>query len=245
MSAKNGGEDVVIERAVRAISSMIVEVLEHKGLLSLILVGTISSREERTRCSDIDFFAIVESSFDYALEDRVNERLEEERDGVCAGFEARLRCFDLDFLRGGASKTVVQSIISAPRLVQRLAFYDVVWGERFDYTRFAAPMSLAQEARFLISQVRDSIERIRTGTYPTSIHNFYKLIIELVRVEAQMCGFEFHPDRCRLESFFAEEMHIIHHTMRLRRSFADTPPTDEETLSFCDGVEEYVRAFEV
>ena len=187
-------EERKIRKAISNIKSFLIGELKNKGMLSLLLVGTIVSKKERNKTSDIDFFAIVEDGFDFVLEDVINKKLDGSMYDLCLGFEARVRCFHINFLKGGKPKTRAQEFVPATRLVQRLPFYKVVWGKKFNYEEeFVKPMKLEDEALLLIKQATDSIHGIRSDKYWTSLHNFYKLVVELVRVEAQLYkGFNFH-----------------------------------------------------
>ena len=165
---------------------------------------------------------------------------------LCLGFEARVRCFHIDFLKGGKTKTMAQEFVPAARLVQKLPFYKVVWGKKFNYAeKFVNPMKLEDEARLLIKQVTDSIYGIRQDKYWTSLHNFYKLVVELVHVEAQLYkGFKFHPDRHKLVNFLKrEEQHILHKAMKLRNEFENKSKEEikKDTLDLCDEVESYIE----
>ena len=241
-------EERQIRKAISNIKSFLISELKNKGMVSLLLVGTIVSKKERNKTSDIDFFAIVEDDFDFGLEEVINKKLDDSMQDLCLGFEARVRCFHIDFLKGGKTKTRAQEFVPAARLVQRLPFYKVVWGKKFNYAEeFVKPMNLEDEARLLIKQATDSIYGIRQDKYWTSLHNFYKLVVELVRVEAQLYkGFKFHPDRHKLVNFLKrEEQHILHKAMKLRNEFENKSKEEikKDTLDLCDEVESYIEVF--
>ena len=90
--------------AVRKVKNLTIKELENRGLLSLYLAGTILSRKERTKYSDIDLFGIVKSSFDMDEEGKLNKKLKKLEKEI--GFECRFRAFPLDTLNGGRVKGV-------------------------------------------------------------------------------------------------------------------------------------------
>ena len=90
-------DEIRIDKAVSNIKNFLVKELTDKGMISLILVGTIISKKERNKNSDIDFFAIAQDDFNFQLEAEINKKLDTLKNDICLGFECRIRCFDLDF----------------------------------------------------------------------------------------------------------------------------------------------------
>jgi len=241
-------DEIRIDKAVSNIKNFLVKELTDKGMISLILVGTIISKKERNKNSDIDFFAIAQDDFNFQLEAEINKKLDALKNDICLGFECRIRCFDIDFLKGGKPKNSVHEFITAARLVQRLPFYKVVWGKEFDYEKeFVEPMKLEDEARHLIHYLKSSIEGIKKDNYSTSMHNFPKLIVELVRVEAQLnYGFTYHPYRYKLvEHLKKQEGHILHKAMKFRDEFETRTKEQvkEDALILCREAEKYIDEF--
>jgi hypothetical protein len=232
-------EDKIIDDAIKKISYVIIEELKNRGLITLYLAGTILDKEERVKTSDIDFFAIVRSDFDMNLEKYMNDALAAERQTICNGFETRLRVFPLCSLQGGEVKGIL-TILRPERIVQRLPFFKVLWGRRFDYEKdFIKPLTLKDEAKFLIDQIENIIIDIKTGNEKFPIKDFPKFVVELVRVEAQMQhDFKYHPSRSRLTKHLSKEKnHIIHKAMTLRTQGA----TRESMRRFISETEKYIE----
>ena len=52
-------EERKIRRAISNIKNFLIGELKNKGMLSLLLVGTIVSKKERNKTSDIDFLLLL------------------------------------------------------------------------------------------------------------------------------------------------------------------------------------------
>ena len=52
-------EERQIRKAISNIKSFLIGELKNKGMLSLLLVGTIVSKKERNKTSDIDFLLLL------------------------------------------------------------------------------------------------------------------------------------------------------------------------------------------
>jgi hypothetical protein len=242
-------EDKKIAKAVENIQSYLIAHLKDNGLISLLLAGTINAKKERTAISDIDFFGIVENGFDYTTEEAINKRLRELKTSLCLGYDCRLRCFDIEYLKGGKNKTFTHKYMLAPRLVQRMPFYKVVWGKKFDYHKeFVGPMKLEDEATHLMDIIMDDVRQIRMGSYASAMRNFPKQIIELARVEAQMFhGFKYHPGRYQLVRHLRKEKnHIVHKAWHFRNELHKKPSDDvqRDAVSLCTEAENYVFEFQ-
>jgi hypothetical protein len=236
-------ENKKIRKAIANIKAYLVRELKDKGLISLYLAGTILSKEERVKDSDIDFFSIVEPGFDFIVEKTINEHLLKHREDICLGFECRFRAFTISSLKGQGDNQGVISIIRAERLVQRFPFFNQLWGKKIDFKKdFAKPMKLKDEAEFLIKQLRKNMDDVRRKKEKFPVDDFPKFVIELVRVEAQAYhGFKYHPARRKLQNHLREQKeHIIHKAMRLR----ENPFTRQELLSFFDEVDNYILYLE-
>jgi hypothetical protein len=234
-------EEKRIDDAINKISKFIIDTLKDKGLITLYLAGTILDKEERVATSDIDFFAIVESEFDLDQEKEINNLLISKKHDICNDFECRLRVFPLCSLQGGEIKGILR-ILRPERLVQRLPFFKIIWGKKWDYEKdFIKPMTLQDEAQFLIQQIEKIIVDVKAGKEGFPIKDFPKFLIELVRVEAQMFhNYTYNPSRSRLAKHLSKDKeHIIHKAMILREKDASR----EELLSFIKDIEGYIKFF--
>ncbi|MBN2459935.1 hypothetical protein JXB28_06645 [Candidatus Woesearchaeota archaeon] len=232
-------EDKKINATVSNIAEFIVSRLEGRGLISLYLAGTILSRKERVPDSDIDFFGVMSSDFNPAEEEAINSELEKQKESLCKGFECRFRGFFLDELQSGKPRSMVGKLMRPERLAQRFPFFKLVWGKKFNYKKdFVKPMQLKDEANFLIEFIEKAIKDLRAKKQKFPVEDFPKFIIELIRVEAMMFqGYNYHPDRKRLQHFLRkQESHIIHKAMDLRRRKAGW----DEMVAFCADVEKYI-----
>jgi hypothetical protein len=232
-------EEKRINSAIKDISKVIVDKLKDKGLITLYLAGTILDKEERIATSDIDFFAIVESEFDMNLEKEINNALASNQHELCHDFECRIRVFPLCSLQGGEIKGIL-NILRPERIVQRLPFFKLIWGKKWNYEEdFVKPLTLRDEALFLIKQIESIISDVKNGNEKFPIRDFPKFIIELVRVEAQMFhDYKYNPSRSRLAKHLSKDKeHIIHKAMNLRSKNAPR----EELLLFIDDIEKYLE----
>lgn len=238
MWLKESEEERKIHVAVEKVSNWIISKLKDNGLLTLYLAGTIMDRDERVATSDIDFFAIVSSDFDINKEREYNAVLSSKRMELCEGYECRIRFFPLCSLQGGEIKGVL-NVLKPERIVQKLPFYKILWGKKWNYKEdFIEPMALKNEAKLLITQIKVSIRHIKSGQEKFALTYFPKLVIELVRVEAQIFhNFEYHPGRKKLAEHLSEDKeHIVHKAMELRNK----DMTREELLIFVQEVEQYI-----
>jgi hypothetical protein len=235
-------QDIRIKKAVKSIKNYVVNSIADRGMLALFLAGTILSKKERKQDSDIDFFAIVKDDFDFRLENMMNEMLEKRKQDICLGFESRIRCFHLDYLRGEPGISPVEKFMKAERLVQRFPYYKLAWGERFDFSKFAKPMELKKEAEYLIKQMRGNISDLRSGNLKFPVDDFPKLLFEIIRVEAQLFHkYKYHPDRHRLVKHLKrEENHIVQEAWKFRQSTTNA----NEMLDFSSRIEKYLNDLE-
>jgi|GEM_PF-795648 len=234
-------EEKRIHSAINNISKAIINKLKDKGLITLYLAGTILDKKERVATSDIDFFAIVNSDFDMNLEKAINNKLASEQHELCNDFECRLRVFPLCSLQGGEIKGIL-TILRPERMVQRLPFFKLIWGRKWNYKKdFVKPLALQDEAQFLINQIESIIVDIKKGNEKFPIKDFPKFIVELVRIEAQMFHkYKYHPSRTLLVKHLSKNKeHIIHKAMDLRNKDASRG----ETLVFVKDVEKYLESF--
>ncbi len=159
---------------------------------------------------------------------------------MCKGFECRLRLFPLCSLQGGEIKGVL-NVIRPERVIQKLPFYKILWGKKWNYKEdFIKPLGLKNEAKILMTQIRVSIRHIKANAEKFSLTYFPKLIIELIRVEAQIFyNFEYHPSRKRLaEHLSTDKEHIIHKALELRQKGEEM--SREDILLFVIEVEKYI-----
>lgn len=229
-----------IKKIVKNITSFLAKRLKDRGLISLYLAGSILSRKERVPDSEIDFFGIMSLEFYPEDEKKINLTLENLRNSLCGGYECRFRGVFLQELKDGKPVSPMGNIARPERLAQRIPFFKLVWGKKFDYKKyFVKPMKLKEEAEFLISQLTDMMKDLKGGNQEFPIADFPKFIIELVCVEAQLyLGYKYHPGRKRLQRFFRkEENHIIHKAMELRERKAGLI----EMVEFCKDIEKYIR----
>lgn len=236
-------ENRKIRMATAKIKDFLLQEIKDKGLISLYLAGTILSKKERVKDSDIDFFGIVEPGFDFKLEKEINDYLLHHKEDICLGFESRFRAFTISSLKGKGGTEGVISVIRPERLVQRFPFFKQVWGRKLDFKKdFLKPMKLEDEADFLIKQLRKSMDDVRDHKEKFPIDDFPKFVIELVRVEAQLYrSFRYDPRRKKLQRHLSSQKdHIVHKAMYLRNN----PPKREELTQFFDDVEEYISHLE-
>jgi hypothetical protein len=232
-------EDKKINTTTSSIADFIISHLRNKGLISLYLAGTILSKKERVADSDIDFFGIVSPDFNPAEEKAINVELEKQRANLCGGFECRFRAFFLDELQDGKPRSMVGQLMRPERIAQRLPFFKLIWGKKFNYKKdFVKPMQLKEEAGFLINLLEKSMADLRVKKQKFPVEDFPKFVIELARVEAMMFqGYKYHPERKRLQHFLRkQENHIIHKAMELRYKKAGW----DEIIVFCNDVEKYI-----
>ena len=232
-----------IRKIVKNIGNFLVKELKDEGLISLYIVGTILSKKERTPQSDIDFFGLVSSDFDFKLEKEINDDLKNLKKSLCGGYESRFRGIPLSVFEGGKEEGIVK-FLKPERLIQRFPFFKHFWGKKFNFLKDFSikPMDLKEEALYLIKTLKGSIKSLRLGKENFPFQDFPKLVIELVRVEAQLYyGFKYDPSRKKLAGHLSKkENHIIHRAMELR----EKKRTREEILKFCNEVENYIKYIE-
>jgi hypothetical protein len=238
-------EDREINKTVQQINNFIVSELKNKGLISLYLAGTILWKKERTHNSDIDFFGIVSEKFKHEFESKVNNKLAAKQKTLCNGYESRFRAFPLSVLKGEKeAEWGTVKFMRPERILQRFPFFKLIWGKNFNFKKdFLKPMSLKQEARYLIPLFKKSIIDLRTGKERFPYTDFPKHIFELVRIEAMKeHNLKYTPERQKLVNHLKKEKnHIIHEAMRLRNK---KDLSRKEVLVFANKVELYVKEFE-
>lgn len=229
-----------VKETVQYAEQYALKYLEHKGLLSLYLAGSILT-EDKTAHSDIDLFGIVDKNFDPEEETKLNDDFKSQESTLLQHIPTTFRAIPLSALKGGEQWGSIVHF-TPQRFVKRLSFFDHVWGKDFKAEDVSLPpLTLKQEALLLMDQLEESITQLRAGKEAFPFKDFPKHVMELARVEAQQKGFTFHPSYKKLAKFFKKQKnHVVHQAYYLHCQ--DTIDR-VDVLVLCAEAERYAKKF--
>ena len=225
---------LVIKATATAVKS-----LKDKGLVSAYIGGTILT-EDCLKHSDINIFGLVTEKFNLDTAQSLNDLFRKERYKQFDGREVKFWAIPISAVEGGKQFGIIK-LLKPERFIRKIPFFKHVWGRKYDFQKEfrLKQMPLKEEALFLIGRIKDDMRDLRKDRETFHYTEFPKLVMELVRVEAEKeKGFKFDPSYTALSKHMEkEEHHIIHKAMHLRK----INPTRQEVVGFCSDVEEYIN----
>jgi hypothetical protein len=224
------------ENLIQRAAQKAIDMFKNIGLKALYYTGN----EDVTSQSDIDLFGIVAPDFDIEKhEQKINKHYDKTRDSDYNGLEVNFRGVGLDELGGARPRGVLGKHIGLRTLLNEFPFYQSVWGEKYDFSKFELkPLTMPEEARKYADKIINFLSALKKGEQTYPIQNFSKDVLRLARVEAvEEHGFEFHPSYKRLAKHMKDKKgHIVHDMMKLRRKKV----TKSDILGLDGEIKDYV-----
>jgi predicted nucleotidyltransferase len=216
-------------------------VLENAGneLVSLYVIGSFLS-DEMVESSDIDLVGIMEASFDFRNESRINKAL---NDRIRSHHRIDLGTMSYDGFLGGLQKGTLTKHIELPVFLSFLKHARLIYGKRINFDKLPIkPASPEQELRYYIKVFGEyeaafrKRERIRPDF---SFRDFLKIVFYIANLELQL-NRNLSPRKSYSEivrAFRDDRTHIVHYSMKLRHK---KRIGRNEKQSWLDSAERYV-----
>ena len=224
-----------LEAAINRCKEQIVSSAGTRDLRALFVGGSFHQKD-RNPNSDLDIIAIASDTFPEELEPQINELLA----GGSYQTKCKMRSVYLSELQGGRQRGFITKLIPVRLIVRCLQYWPLIWGPPIDPKVIMSPYAYEEEALVEIELADDYVrEHLSAGTPPFDW--ILKIIMYICAIEAVLeKGSAFTTSFSETEgSFSSDRSHIVHQSMRLRRS--DTISVRDRT-DYLDRAVSYLRS---
>ena len=233
--------DIGKRRSIRkSINSLKRYIISQVGsdIIALYVGGSILRKPASS--SDIDIYGIMESGFNLAKADAINNYLKSHPE-ISGGREAKFKPILISELEGGRKKSKTARQEEFPILLRYMPCWKRIYGKRLDFSKFGLnPPTPKQELIFQSDRALQSIDAMRKGTYQYEFSHFLKSILHCAKLEAVLrYGLKYDLTyEGVVRKLKRDSNHIVHEAWRLRH--LDSISSDEKE-AFVNWAEKYLK----